>query len=659
MFTSLREQVQKRFAELTKNSNYLFVIDCDKALLFDIYLTNFDESVRQEHNCNCCRSFIKEIGGVVSIKDGKVSTIWDFEPLDSVYKKSVEALRAFVCSQNIKNVYYNEQGSVGVESNFDKKRKIAWDHFYLSIPRNFVKNDTGKILSDFEADKNVLERSLNEITKDAIETVLELINQGSLYRGNEYLSTVTKFNALYTQYHKISPKNKDAFLWEQSRIVGSSVARIKNTSIGTLLDNLSKGEELDKAVRMFESVVAPANYKRPKALVTPKMVEAAKKELEEKGLLGAIKRRHLTMRDLSVNNSIFVHRSNTTNVDIFDTLSKETIVNPKQLSKVEEVSIDDFVNKVLPTVSSVRALVENDHFGNFVSLVGPQSPDEKSLFKWDNNVSWSYSGEVADSIKQKVKNAGGNVTGKLRVSLAWNNYDDLDLHIFEPNGYEIFFRNRMMRSPSGGMLDVDMNAGVGTTREPVENITWLVDPTKFGTYKIVVNNYCKRESDNTGFTVEVEYSGEVYTFNSDNNGPTTKNHPIVEFTFDRRGFVINGKSSQSTYNSKEKWGIKTGQWTKVNAITLSPNYWNNQVGNKHFMFFLENCVADEKVRPFYNEFLSEDLLKNKKVFELLGGKLDVEKLPGELSGVGFSETVRNHLFVEVEGKFKRVIKVKF
>lgn len=67
--------------------------------------------------------------------------------------------------------------------------------------------------------------------------------------------------------------------------------------------------------------------------------------------------------------------------------------------------------------------------------------------------------------------AGGQTEGFLRCSLAWSNYDDLDLHVVEPNNLEIYYSNRIGRS--GGKLDVDENAGYGKTRKPVENIIWV------------------------------------------------------------------------------------------------------------------------------------------------------------------------------------------
>ena len=77
-----------------------------------------------------------------------------------------------------------------------------------------------------------------------------------------------------------------------------------------------------------------------------------------------------------------------------------------------------------------------------MSLVAPVIPDSKNMLKWGNNFSWAYNGEVTDSIKEKVKRAGGNVEGDIRCSLSWFNGDDLDAHCEQPNQPEIYFGNR-------------------------------------------------------------------------------------------------------------------------------------------------------------------------------------------------------------------------
>ena len=54
------------------------------------------------------------------------------------------------------------------------------------------------------------------------------------------------------------------------------MARFRNTVIGTLVQDLSAGVDLEVAVKSYETKVAPQNYKRPTALITKAMVESAK-----------------------------------------------------------------------------------------------------------------------------------------------------------------------------------------------------------------------------------------------------------------------------------------------------------------------------------------------------------------------------------------------
>ena len=67
------------------------------------------------------------------------------------------------------------------------------------------------------------------------------------------------------------------------------------------------------------------------------------------------------------------------------------------------------------------------------------------------------------------------------------------------------------------------------------------------------------------------------------------------------------------------------------------------------------------MRGFFNEFLKEDLLEHKRVFEALANKLQVDTKPhqSQLSGVGFSTTQRNSVIVKVKGQTDRMMKVTF
>lgn len=662
MFIDIKQKVQQRYQELLANGT-LFYVAVDKDKVWDVYLNAFPAQFKQENTCNCCKSFIRQYSGIVGIKNNKKITLWDFECTDPEYADSIRALRDYVHSLPIDNLFFSQFAKAGTDKTPGSKRSTVWQHYYIEVPQALVKKEPGPSEAAARADFDVLKRSLTELTDDAVQTVLDIIAQGTLYRGNEFKKTLEDFKQLKEKFKKVPAALRDNFCWASSVNASKAVCRVRNSAIGTLLVDLSEGRELDSAVTAYERVVAPANYKRPTALVTPKMIEQAQARLTELNMVGSLFRRILDVKDLTVDNAMFVHRAQSGAItDIFNDMKKETAVNPKSLSRVEEISIQDFLDKVLPTCKSVRALVENSHMPNFVTMVGPQNADDENMFSWGNSFSWTYSGDVADSIKERVKAAGGNVGGVLRVSLSWHNHDDLDLHIHEPN-YHIYFANKRVKSPSGGVLDVDMNCGSGQSRTPVENVAWAAEPKVEGIYRVVVNNYCRRDSTDGGFEVEIEYNGEVETFASSTNGAGGKNFEIVEFRYSKKDGVqflnSKGKSNIAKYNSREKWGVKTGQFTPVRAITLSPNHWNDKVGNKHFFFFLEGCKADEKIRPFFPEHLKPSLHAERKVLEVLGSKVEVAPANDELSGLGFSDTVRNHLFVEVEGTFKRILKIKF
>lgn len=60
-------------------------------------------------------------------------------------------------------------------------------------------------------------------------------------------------------------------------------------------------------------------------------------------------------------------------------------------------------------------------------------------------------------------------TGDVQVTLSWNADSDVDLHVVDPSGEEIYWSNR--RSASGGQLDLDSNAACAIDGVRNENIT--------------------------------------------------------------------------------------------------------------------------------------------------------------------------------------------
>ena len=686
-FMFLKKKLYEHFNEMQKESNRLFEVDVDKDELWNTYLDSFSAGTnkifreRREHDCSCCRQFIKNIGAAVVIKNNQMHTIWELDVKNTIYQPVCDALDSFVKAHAVKDIYTTKIPKIGTDYNFEEinGKAYRWDHFFLKLPDKFVnKTDRSneEIKGEFRDTKNVFKRSLDEISMDALDTILELISTNTLYKGEEWKGVLTQFKEYKNEYDKLmSDFERDLYAWEKSVSAGMAIGRIRNHSIGTLLTNVSEGMDLDTAVKKYEQIVAPANYKRPKAIFTKRMLEDAKKTITELGYMDSLQRRFANLNDITVNNVLFSNKSAAKRMigadDIFGQMERDAVVNPKKFSKVEEISAQDFIDKVLPAAKEIEAFVENKHEKNFVSMIAPVNPDAKTMFKWNNGLSWAYAGNITDSdMRQNVKAAGGNVDGVLRFSIMWNeeqnDNSDLDAHCIEPDGNEIYYGH--CRKPNfsecSGQLDVDIThpSDQMPGRPSVENVTWVdMSRMKPGVYRFFVNQFSNRGSK--GFKAEVEFDGEIFA--CEYNKPVRQNGDVqvAEVTLSKDGvFSIKEKlSGISSISSRKIWNVDTNQFTPVSVISYSPNYFDDQngIGHKHLFFFLKGCKNSEEPNGYYNEFLKNDLEKHKRVFEALGAKCHVENTDDQLSGIGFSMTKRADLVVKVKGATERVMKIKF
>ena len=648
--------VAESFKDLTKTPN-VFVARIEGDALYAAYLAAFPEGTNPifrkntEHDCSCCRHFIRRAGAVVSVDGATVRTVWDqaAENAPEPYRTVATALRNLVREVGIQDLFRvgANESSFGAQQSrsLDPETQgvVTWNHLYTGeIPRRLRVSMPDTVRGDYRTTVQVFERGLKELTPDAIETVLSLVKDNSLYRGEEHKPALLAFQQVQREYLGRLPREQALFVWENA---SSPAARFRNTVIGTLVQDLSDGVDLEKAVKSFETKVAPQNYKRTTSLITPAMVKKAMQTIEELGLESALERRFAVIGDISVNDVKWVDGSvrSLMKGGLGDVLMQHA--SQPNTSHAKDISLDDFMSQVLPEVSSMDLLFQNEHVGNLMSLTAPKNPEPKQLFRWSNDFAWSYGGNVADSIKERVKKAGGRVDDAvLRVSLSWFNYDDLDLHIIEPGGSRIYFSRK--RGDTGGILDVDMNAGAGTTREAVENVVWTRQMPN-GAYKIVVNNFSRRETSDVGFVVEVENANQISHFSYSKG----LKQDVAVATLHMKGGVIERIEPGDTHvtagnRSQEKWGLRTEKYVKVTAVTLSPNYWGeNAVGNKHTFFVLDGAHNDEPTRGFYNEFLHPRLESHRKVFEVIGDKTKCQPTEGQLSGVGFSSTSKASLVI--------------
>ena len=696
-FATFAHDLHRHFNDMCKGTNAMFLLDVDPDEMWGTYLNSFPEGtnplyrVRTEHDCSCCRQFIKQVGALAVIKDGTVTNLWDFKTRDSGYQPIADAMNRFVRDAPIKAPFFTNQQKYGCKENYgtvvtatgDLERTVIYNHFYLDMPGYVMRKDPNSAISDAVSDFTTLKRALDEITPEAVMMVMELIDSNSLYRGAESKFVLKNFAfVLECYYTSVSNRDKELSVWEKSRNAGGSVCHIRNSSIGTLLVNLSEGMELDDAVTANERIVAPANYKRPKAIYTQRMLNNAKKEIAELGYLDSLPRRYANLQDITVNNILFVDRAVgkkafglQEGASFFDDMQKAVTVDPKKFSRADEVTIDDFISKVLPSAQGVEVFLENRHTKNMVSLIAPKIPDAKPMFKWNNPFSWAYTGNMADSaLKANVEKAGGDVTGDLRFSIQWSDDpsqkddNDLDAHCVYPyENYrykqELYFGNKVASNHGKvvGRLDVDIIHPETQMKPAVENIVFYDRNTLVpGEYKFFVRCYNNR-GGKTGFRAELECDGVIRSY--DYTAPLKQDESVhvAMVTLDEDGNFKVHDILKSGVSSRDTWGLTCNQWHPVSVIMHSPNYWDGEkgMGAKHTFFMLKDCVNPEQPNPFFNEFLNDDFKNHRRVMEALGARASVEDTDNQLSGVGFAHTQSNYILVKVKGATERVLKVKF
>ncbi|MEE0491386.1 hypothetical protein [Catenibacterium sp.] len=239
-FKNFKKDVEAAFNNMIAEN--LFVANVDKDLLWMGYLLSFeDETVRQDHNCNACKSFIRHYGKVVAIdpQTYKIKTFWD-DVHTPGYEKTAQALAKLVKEAGIGDVFIQDVNEFhGCDHNVQllpDGTTRTWTHLYVTIPNSFKFNrrvhgfdSAAGYRGDVRARAGVFERSISELKLEAVETVIELIEGNNLYRGAEFLKSLEEFRRTLVAAQTLSPEVRTNYCWLNFK---SPIAKIRNTAMG-------------------------------------------------------------------------------------------------------------------------------------------------------------------------------------------------------------------------------------------------------------------------------------------------------------------------------------------------------------------------------------------------------------------------------------------
>ena len=701
-FKQFNTVIQQQFTAMQQFK--LFRLNITGQQIWDKYLAGFTPEQNPvfrdpnstTHTCNNDSNFIRRYGNIVAINNNmEIISMFDVDVTGSIYEDTVRGIQEYIKTGKVIDVFFetfqelnslpyevckktNEVFQLGMEKTLkrytqeevDKFGKVntetiyEFSHFHVFLNKAFV-DMSGKsvesIMGSYRDAKQVFLRAMQDIPVDTLELVRDLIVQGSLLNGDAHLFKVNEFIPLKQEYDTISASLKDTWCWTKS--YNLPIAKFRNELIGTLCIELAEGKDINEACKTWNIRVDPVNYMKASAPITKLQIQQAEKFVEENNYTESFDRRFATIDDIDV--SEIKHMNVATKdekpVGLFAGVKPAVSTRHKraEFKDIETVNIDKFMSDILPTCTSIEMFLENRLQDHLVVLTTANNKNSKPIFKWSNNYSWTYNGNLAGAsqIKEAVASKGGKVDGVLRFSIMWADGDgdnsDLDAHCIEPNKNRIYYADRVSKTTKGN-LDVDIRTPNG--KLAVENITWpSISAMKNGTYQFHVHQFSDRNSK--GFKAEIEFNGEVYQYEYPR--AVSGEVKVATVTLQNGVFTIEHKLPETT-SSKTLWNLDTNQFHKVNLACLSPNHWgDNNIGNKHYFFMLEGCKSDVSMRSFHNENLIGDLLEHRKVMEVLASTTMLQPTNKQLAGVGFNATVRDEVILKLTGSHKRVIKIQF
>lgn len=698
--------MQDRFDQLVRNKQYLFEANVSQEDLWRTYITNFspDPIFRDPnstvHTCKNCRNFVTRYGAIIIIDQyNKKHSIWDV-PADEEHDPVFKALHKLVIEAPIRGRFLEDYDmlvvmkytgtkaepanaatfQLGVAKNVkqytaeeaakfgrvEPGQTCVFEHWHLHVPNRFVVKNAASILSDFHSGHGVLLRGLKEISMSTLELVKDLILQGSLLNGTTHLQKVERFMEHLASYNYLPEEDREAYVWN---IADSPYVRFRNELIGTLCMEIEAGDEIETVCLNWNKRADPLNYMKANSPITKGQIKQAQQFVEENGYEASFTRRLATLDDISI---AYVHHVNNGTgtpkpISIFDGVkaaAKKTGKKASAFEKVEEVHIDEFMRDIMPRCTRVEVFLETRHERNLMTLTAPSDVKAKPIFKWDNGIGWTYKGNISgkSQIAEAVKERGGTIDAFFRASLIWNqnglDASDLDLWVkgADTIGFSTMYRKDRgvnFVSPHGGQLDLDNTSPNG--KLAVENIYYRHQGVLDGSYQVLVDPYHLRNFQHA-LECEVYIDGSSYRYRMEKAGK------VATVVFKNGNFVSiqhHATLAEETIESREMYGLLSGEFHPTSLVCTSPNHWGKGVGDKHYFFILADCKANSDLKTFHPDQLNSELQAHRKVLDVLAHTTMIKAEGPQLSGLGFNATMRDNVVLKLDGSFQRVIRLTF
>jgi hypothetical protein len=380
----------------------LFTTDADD--LMSTFLAALPEDERQQYTCHACRRFVNDFGRLVIVDANgeRSAAMWSPEGAPPLFRAPIAALQKRVLAARITGLF------VGDSNTWGQPVTGRWRHMYVSAPARLVRRPTALLSnSQYMAAKleeySLLQRSLAEIPAAPAYEAHRLLTSDRLFRSEKCIGIAKWFDDLHQRRAATKDARKrDAIVWYAVATAPPGFAHVKNTMIGTLIEDIIAEVPFDEMKRKFDAKMNPLQYQRPQALPAAGNLDQAEKLVGALGVARSLARRYARMDDIEAiwkPAELATEARDGSSGSVFGHLKPKNAQAGLTTATLPETTLtwEKFRRTVLPDAAKIEMLVPYNAT-SFFAFVTAADLDAPPILQWDtearrNPVNWYvYSG---------------------------------------------------------------------------------------------------------------------------------------------------------------------------------------------------------------------------------------------------------------------------
>lgn len=369
--------------------------------LWTRFLKALPADYRQVYNCNCCRRFITNYGGLVTIGENGMPEplLWDKEDAPEFFYNAVVLMRKFIIASRVSGVFVWDN-----LLDWGTPLTGRWTHFG-GTPMAHWKANPLKTPEQEEAEKKeefgMLSRALSNYKLDVAKEAVRFLESDTLHRSDVALQCATWFLNLHLALDAVrrrhpNPSGVSAgtlcsnVVWTQVAKAPAGWCHVSTSMIGTLLEDIKSGLSVEVVKARWDKKVNPFQYLRPQAAPSDGAIKRAEEIFAKLGLAPALRRRFARFDEVEAMGAMLWKPA-------FELPSEESAegvfshLRPKHKSKIVPAELDagkitweKFKEKVLPYALEIEFMATPFRKMGYYGFVTAAIPTAPPVLQWDS-----------------------------------------------------------------------------------------------------------------------------------------------------------------------------------------------------------------------------------------------------------------------------------